>query len=282
METNFTIDWIAVTAPYRKDYKYWDYAYPAGAMFLSEKPAHGYNMAVSNAYFTRIAWHTERKEMGVHCTYSGQCLNVHVNNGIAKDRIVKFHAARGDKFTRFDVALDVHDSNLNIRSLAAQLKRGTAKTRFQTWNLIDGSTGQTLYLGSRQSEQFMRIYDKGRETGDGSNWKRIELELKGSRAEMFAKETARRVEHETAQATRQAIKHLVSFNGPTWLSIVGNLAIGIAKAQEGQTDTVAWLLWSVAPARGKYLAKYGDNGITARVLTIVAAYAEQSAEPASE
>lgn len=278
MEINFTIDWIAVTCKPRSDYAWMDYAYPAELLSTEEKPMHGYNRARATAYLCKVQWHTERTEMGVHCTYSGQSLNIHEVNGIAKQRVLKYHAARDNKFTRLDVALDVMDSNLNIRTLAAQLKRGTANTRFQTWNLLDGSTGQTLYLGSRQSEQFMRIYDKGIEQGDGSNWKRIELELKGSRAQMFARETAKRNERETAEATRAAIKSLVDFSGPTWAAIVGDLAIGIAKAKEGQSDTVAWLLSSVAPAMGKYIAKHGDKHLTEKFMMIVASYADSTAE----
>lgn len=282
MELFFTIDWISVTCKSRKDYAWLDYAYPAGVLSMEEKPVHGYNRARSTALLCRVQWHTDRTEMGVHCTYSGQCLNIHVVNGIAKDRVLKYHVARGNRFTRIDVAIDVRDSNLNIRTLAAQLKRNTAQTRLKTWNLIDGSTGQTLYLGSRQSEQFLRIYDKGREQQDGSNWKRIELELKGSRAEMFASESAGRSEQETARATRAAVKHLVDFRGSTWAEIVGDMAIGIAKAKEGQTDTVAWLLSSVAPAMGKYIAKHGDNELTEKFLTVVAAYAGETAEQVRE
>lgn len=282
MEINFTIDWLACTCKTRDDYRWADYPYPVFGLSITEKAVHGYNMAVTNTYLTRVQWHTTRKEMGVYCQYSGLCLNVHVNNGIEKEHILKHHVERDNKFTRLDVALDVLDSNLNIRSLAAQLKRGTAKTRFKTWNLLDGSTGQTLYMGSRQSELFLRIYDKGMEQKDGSNWKRIELEMKGTRAQQFAKATARRTNNETAEATRAAIKHLVDFNGPTWATIVGDIAIGLAKAKEGQTDTVAWLLGSVAPAMGKHIAKYGDNGLTEKFLIVLAAYADEGAQGADK
>jgi len=275
---SFTYDWISVTCKTRPDYKWFEYAYPSELLSIEDKPAHGYNRCRCTACLCRVQWHTERTEMGHHCTYSGQSLNVHENNGIAKERILKYHVARGNKFTRLDVALDVRDSALNIRSLAAQLKRGSAQTRFQTWNLIDGNNGQTLYMGSRQSEQFLRIYDKGMEQQDGSNWKRIELEMKGSRAQAFAEMSANRDNNATAEATRRAIKHLVDFNGPTWRDIVGDLAIGIAKAKEGQTDTVAWLISSVAPAMGKYIAKFGDSGLTEKFLMVVAEYANSTAE----
>lgn len=99
---------------------------------------------------------------------------------------------------------------------------------------------------------------------------------------MFAKETAARSEAETARATQRAIKHLVDFRGNIWQEIVGDLAIGIAKASEGQTDTIAWLIGSVAPAMGKYIAKHGDNGLTEKFLMVVASYVGDTAEPVRE
>lgn len=280
MEINFTIDWLAYTSKPNVTLKPWDYAYPAGVLYTDEKPSHGYAECIGNAAFARIQWNVNRPEMGVHIQYSGKCLNVYHINGTAKQRVNRFHIARGDKCTRLDLALDVHNSNLNVRSLYAQLKRGTADTRFKTWNIIDGPTGTTLYLGSRQSEQFIRIYDKGMEQQTGENWKRIEMELKGDRAKMFAQEIAKYTDEQTAQRTRQAIKALVEFPTSTWKEIVGDLAIGIASAKEGKTDTIAWLLSLVAPSMGRYIRKYGDNGLTEKFLTVVASFSESHDETA--
>lgn len=38
--------------------------------------------------------------------------------------------------------------------------------------------GRTLYLGSRQSVYFIRIYEKGKQLGGDPNWVRVEVELK--------------------------------------------------------------------------------------------------------
>ena len=47
--------------------------------------------------------------------------------------------------------------------------------------------GTTVYLGSRESERFVRIYNKHI---DGVNYERLEIEFKGSRAEWIMKELA--------------------------------------------------------------------------------------------
>lgn len=272
MEINFTIDWLAYTCKLQDKFKPWDYAYPTGVLFTDETPSHGYAECIGNACFARIQWNKNRVEMGCHVQYSGKSLNVYQINGVQKEAVNRYHVARDNKCTRMDLAIDVHNSNLNIRSLYAQLKRGTAETRFKTWNIIDGPNGTTLYLGSRQSEQFIRIYDKGLEQGTRDNWKRVEMELKGSRSEMFAKEITGLSPDGIAQRARQGIKSLVEFPTATWREIVGDLAIGIASAKEGKTDTVAWLLSLVAPAMGRYIRKYGDNGLTEKFMMVVASF----------
>lgn len=46
------------------------------------------------------------------------------------------------------------------------------------WKKPNGK-GRTLYIGSRQSSKFCRIYEKGKQLGDpNSNWLRIEVEFK--------------------------------------------------------------------------------------------------------
>jgi len=55
--------------------------------------------------------------------------------------------------------------------------------------IVNSKGGETLYVGSRQSDQFARLYDKGAETGllaPGNQW-RYEVEFKGERASQALK-----------------------------------------------------------------------------------------------
>jgi hypothetical protein len=89
----------------------------------------------------------------------------------------------GMRATRLDIALDV-------------LTKGTLGEDLQCWSLVSkrastfigthergAAKGFTLYVGSRRSERFLRIYDKSSEANlETPNVVRFELELKGSLA----------------------------------------------------------------------------------------------------
>lgn len=71
-------------------------------------------------------------------------------------------------FTPRDVALWVREGNIRSR----------AKTRRFFEDLTNNGEGETVYIGSRQSEQMLRVYDR-------RGFTRVELELKGEMAKAF-------------------------------------------------------------------------------------------------
>lgn len=104
------------------------------------------------------------------------------------------------RFTRVDIAIDVLPKNSEFSLLHHCLyhihsnaytttakNNGRVKQIFE--RVIDENKLQTLYIGSRKSETFARIYDKRAEqigTGHkdpGEEWNRFELETKQGRAE---------------------------------------------------------------------------------------------------
>jgi DNA relaxase NicK len=54
--------------------------------------------------------------------------------------------------------------------------------------ILNSDGGSTLYIGSRVSDRFARLYDKGIEQGTtaAGKWWRLELELKGRRSQSHA------------------------------------------------------------------------------------------------
>lgn len=89
------------------------------------------------------------------------------------------------KFTRLDLAVDVFMSE-SVVGLPRKLK-DTYKGD-HTIKLIESLTGDTIYVGARQSESMLRIYDKSAEYGEclGRVW-RWEVEYKGKLAEQAAR-----------------------------------------------------------------------------------------------
>jgi len=93
----------------------------------------------------------------------------------------------GHNVSRIDVAMTVwgvSDQSVQIalHSAEAEAERKTLQSRPFKVRLIDGKgDGDTLYVGSRSSDLFVRIYDKEREQKDDEQWKsalRYECECK--------------------------------------------------------------------------------------------------------
>lgn len=278
MHLQFTIDWYQATSRRECVIPTVSYAYPCGMLFVRETSPRGYNYTIANACLARISLHTTRDEQGVQIQYSGRSLNAYELNGHTKSAIVRWHTEMGDKPTRLDLAIDVHDSALNIRQLHKRIREGKVTTTLKKHVLVDSESGLTLYIGARTSEQFIRIYDKALEQKVNADWKRVELELKGDRAQIAAKHLATLDATNQASYTQAIMKGLIDFQLDVWTAIVSDLAEPIGKSDEKGHDTIKWLLGQVAPAMGKYIGKHGDNGLTEKFLIVVAGFAETPQE----
>ena len=93
----------------------------------------------------------------------------------------------GHNVSRLDIALTVwgvsdQSKEIALHSVRADEYRKGLRSRPFDVRLIDGfGDGDTLYVGSRTSEQFVRIYDKERSPNGGSEYKtalRYECECK--------------------------------------------------------------------------------------------------------
>lgn len=93
----------------------------------------------------------------------------------------------GHNISRIDVAMTVwgvsdQSKQIALHSVEAENERKTLQSRPFRVRLIDGfGDGDTLYVGHRTSELFVRIYDKEREQKDVPEWKtalRYECECK--------------------------------------------------------------------------------------------------------
>lgn len=91
------------------------------------------------------------------------------------------------RLTRVDVCADDLAGLFPVRMAMQWLEQGLFDNRGQKVNRelrddFDSGKGKTLYIGSRQSEKYLRVYEKGRQLGDPeSPWVRYEAEFKASR-----------------------------------------------------------------------------------------------------
>ena len=99
--------------------------------------------------------------------------------------------ARNPRITRVDVARDFFHEEITPDKAWSLFKEGRFNKRGKPpivdrygsdWD-CDTQKGKTLYIGSRQSACFARIYDKAKEQGDKKDtWTRFEVQFNGKAA----------------------------------------------------------------------------------------------------
>lgn len=194
-------------------------------------------------------------------------------------RISEFVLRKHGHFGRVDVAFDDREGVIDIPTLHESVKKGQCVSRFKQFRLISGGdmdsgadTGQTLALGSRQSDSYLRIYDKAaQQRASGveveGKWVRYEMEWKSDRAHAVAGCLAAVSEEKFQQFVIGVFRSTVDFRdcvhadedkercyAPV-LSWWKQLTDGFEKAKlviEGSKkkieDVKAWIVSAVAPS----------------------------------
>jgi phage replication initiation protein len=137
----------------------------------------------------RVFWSSTSPDMGGHVRLPGGALKMLQRDPVAT--LCDFRDMQG-KFTRIDVAADDFEGLLILELIRSKLiaKEFVSYARNVTEVKALQGIGHTLYFGSRESESFMRIYDKRAEqTNAGIElkfegpWVRVEMEFKHKRAD---------------------------------------------------------------------------------------------------
>ena len=196
------------------------------------------------------------------------------------------------RFTRVDLAVDDLGANYyKLDELSKILEKKDEEHRvvskFRNWQeickkkLTGEKTGQTIYMGSRKSETFLRVYDKRLEQmnksgGDvGIDWIRWELELKKDRAEETIKCIVERGEIgsvftgilnnyvrivEDVDSNVSRCPSTALWN--KFVSTVEKIRLYAAQAEKTLEDKMNWFKTQVAPTlAGIVVANQGDMGI---------------------
>jgi phage replication initiation protein len=140
-----------------------------------------------------VYWDGVTEEMGTHVQISGE--GCRLLEGLPEfpswTEWVSTWLDQGAKFTRFDLAIDDLGGRIAFETVLGQIQNRTAVTRAACYStqqtVTRKGTFQTLYLGRRSSETFMRCYDKGMQLDTGASWLRFEFEYKGRRADAIAR-----------------------------------------------------------------------------------------------
>lgn len=183
-------DALSITSKIHSIFDFIDMLGLNNASWTNVKGAHGYQ---DRLYFESISIHYNGSDdMGIWLEMMGQGCRAfetygHGNYEALFDEVLS--NPNDMKITRLDVAYDDTDGLLNINQLCADTENQEYVSKFNAWKVTRGSEGNSLVLGSPQSEVLLRIYDKAMERGftDGRHWIRVEIQLRRSRALSFVK-----------------------------------------------------------------------------------------------
>ena len=258
-----TIDWLSYTLPWKSprikrlspEVSIELVAERASGMierWYAERALHGYRWQVVSVEKPglRVMISPRNHDMGVHVQFAGSALageNV-------KDRL-EYALDSGGRVTRIDLAVDVAQ-DWNIPELYEIARSGGCKTRTKKFSLITSTEGTTFYAGSRTSEKFLRVYDKGAQTKSSRAWTRIELECKGD----FAQGISNYIRTEGLSSVPQVIRGFLDFTDfPAWADVMdSNIERVSLPKVERYSNTRSWLLEQVAPALAKYAEQHPD------------------------
>jgi phage replication initiation protein len=187
-----TLDWVQATFPY-SDAIWGNLISSFGPVSRRKFGTNGYPNALTVLGSGAILWNDERPEMGIHLILPAQALALYE---FQVSWLLDIIVNNQGKFTRIDLAIDDKDGRLDLNEIGRKLEEGEVQTRFKKFKpwLPETEIGQKIgqysgfSVGSRQSESFIRIYDKRLESEKKGivdlpdSWVRVELETKGGRA----------------------------------------------------------------------------------------------------
>ena len=215
-------------------------------MLKTSKARHGYEMGLESESGVKVWFCSDLSPMGVHVVYSGKALN----NFDALE-LLDMHLSRGASITRIDIAADTETFELTPERLYGAFQGGEAQCRARKAALMQSTTGATLYIGSRSSANYLRVYDKAGQQGlIGCIWYRAELETKGKRAEGIARFLVQ-------QGSLDGIPDIINgfCNFPKDVEWVAAMSDNVEKvridSERGETNTADWLVNSVSKTLAK-------------------------------
>lgn len=214
-------------------------------------------------------WNNDRPEMGTHVVISGSTLRSMVERLCTTQAEILLGASRsGASFTRLDLAVDAVGVSCDERHIYLQSMVGNVRGTARNFSLMENSNGgKTLYVGSRSSERFIRLYDKASESGlDGVLWHRLELETKG----MVARSVATLLLQNTDwhSVFTGVVRHMADFPDiPAWTQFFEGVQVPIGTPKiERQSDTENWIDKQVISAVLKYYAENKNSPAVARLI----------------
>jgi Replication initiation factor len=181
--TNHKIDWITLTRPKLRLDDDGSIAaflmdFDPNPTWESVHPTNGYRYAVRNS--TGAVGQTTTTQQGSLLQWSSQALQSVNVRAIGEKAI-----GEDWRVTRLDLAIDFYNFDTTVEDYRQEFLADQCNTQATTLEeRKKGEHGHTIYIGSRHSERFVRIYNKKAEQMErhgvdipAESWVRVELQL---------------------------------------------------------------------------------------------------------
>jgi hypothetical protein len=210
-----------------------------------------------------VYWHSEREQQRMLVLMNGKDCGEAARLGMLADILFYAAVSLEAHFTRVDFAVDVRDRGAAPDDILRAFEAGRARCASNHTERIEhkegDSLGVTVAVGSRSSERYLRCYDKGKESGEGGDWVRVELECKGGMAGALV--TAM-LDQGIAKAGKAAILAFLGLDGVAWYAEAlaeGNEGYAVP-VERAETNHDAYLRKQVFPMLEKDLRR-GHEGV---------------------
>ena len=268
-----TIDWLAGTfKEFNDDTETFLRTYASADDVLPIKPRNGYHIAQQDGNGVQFFWNSNDNRMGYHVVFTGSSLR-NLLERQAIPALTLLHAAinAGMRVSRLDLAKDLTGQEIDGEALYKFIKSGVnGGTARNALRIENEKGGQTIYVGSRQSERYIRIYDKAQETGETSiKWWRMEIETKGDVARVVA--AALIDDAEPAAIFDTTIAKMVgAFTGSPFEQFAsrGVVSWGLPKIEK-HTDREKWIAEQVISAVSEHFASNPDSEAVKALIAVL-------------
>jgi hypothetical protein len=270
---SITIDWLAFT--FKGDTHEaaaWIRLLASDTAAMAITPTNGYRAAYRTTDGIVVQWNVDREEMGRHVIIAGSAIrHVLEYHELDQTALIQTVLNAGGSITRLDLAKDVQGVTVSLDEIYKAMERGEHSGNARSFSQIHSlGGGNTIYVGSRQSEKFIRIYDKAAQSQlTGERWYRFELETKGMVARALASLLSENSQWASAFATiALAMVDLPSNRHYRAFFADAFTPIGIPKLEK-KSDREMWIETQVTPAVAKHLVEYPDSEAVKRLVALL-------------
>jgi hypothetical protein len=187
---------------------------------------------------------SDSEMQGARIDLSGEVLSNLRKTGWHDDMLIRelAQSKRKRRTTRADYCFDVHGAG-SVRHTVNHWMAGKAKTTFKNapkgWLDYGTRRGQTIYFGSKESDKFIRVYDKGTEMGLlNEAWLRVELQTRKEQAQALVSDG---IKQDMKTAGRTHIKASLDFPDLQWWQVAMK-GDTMEKERVGRKET-NWQAW---------------------------------------